>query len=97
MTAILKDCDSFPLAAALSASIPLSFAVQLQSLDNGFLYFLYGRPRWKISGDPVFGHPELLNLVWFFLLHNSQQHLGIQLAFLGKTAYFNGLPLGGRT
>ena len=58
---------------------------------DGVLDLLCGRPRRKKLVDAVSGHFELFHLIGLFLLHDGQDHVGVQLALFRKVPDFDGL------
>ena len=61
------ECFKLPCVIALAFPLP----PKLQSLDDGILYLLGGRPRRKEFADFLLWQLELLYLIWFFFLHDG--------------------------
>ena len=78
-----------PLAVmVLSLPVSLALSVKLQRFDNGIFNGFRGRPRCEILADAVSRYPHLFLLIWFFLLHDGQDHI-----ILSRILHYPSLPV----
>ena len=59
----------------LSLPVSLALSVELQRFDNSIFNGFRGRPRCEILADAVPGYPHMFLLIWFFFLHDGQDHI----------------------
>ena len=79
-----QSCEMgrLPPCEWLSFLFPLAFPIEVQSLNDGILNLLRGRPRREEFADALFWNFELLLLIWLFLLHDGENHIHVQPPFL---------------